>query len=212
MPAENNFGRHFLMTKSVFNPSQQESDISSKITAGLERISEVFKSLLWEKAKKVGLSPIQIQILIFITHHKSELCTISYLAKEFNITKPTVSDAIKVLHQKKMVLKDFSSADSRSYIILLSELGKQVVSDTSDFAEVMRDRISTQNEEDLSKVLKTINQLIFDLNQQGILQVQRNCYACKFHQKRGSHDYCGFLEKDLLQNDIRIDCPEFEIK
>ena len=53
------------MSDSVFNPNHQETDISSKIVAGLERISEAFKVLLWEKAKLLGLSPIQIQILIF---------------------------------------------------------------------------------------------------------------------------------------------------
>ncbi|MEL6557873.1 MAG: MarR family transcriptional regulator, partial [Bacteroidota bacterium] len=49
------------MKNSTFNPEQQQKDISSKIVAGLERVSEVFKVLLWEKAKQVGLSPIQIQ-------------------------------------------------------------------------------------------------------------------------------------------------------
>ena len=105
------------MEKSIFNPEQQQHDISSKIVVGLERISEVFKVLLWEKAKKVGLSPIQIQLLLFIAFHKQELCNVSHLAKEFNITKPTVSDAIKILAQKEMILKDFSSTDSRSYTI-----------------------------------------------------------------------------------------------
>ena len=85
------------MDKSVFNPDFQQKDISSKLVAGLERISEVFKVLLWEKAKQVSLSPIQIQILIFIAYHKQELCNVSHLAREFNITKPTVSDAIKIL-------------------------------------------------------------------------------------------------------------------
>lgn len=52
------------MSKSIFDPKNQIKDVSSKIVAGLERISEAFKVLLWEKAKALGLSPIQIQILI----------------------------------------------------------------------------------------------------------------------------------------------------
>ena len=63
----------FIMDKSVFNPKHQEENISSKIVSGLERVSEVFKILLWEKAKRVGLSPIQIQILIFISFHKIKM-------------------------------------------------------------------------------------------------------------------------------------------
>ena len=63
----------FDMKESTFNPEQQDKDISSKIVAGLERVSEVFKILLWENAKLVGLSPIQIQILIFVAFHKRNL-------------------------------------------------------------------------------------------------------------------------------------------
>ncbi len=110
------------MKESAFNPTHQEKDVSSKVVAGLERISEVFKILLWEKAKLVGLSPIQIQILLFIAYHKRNLCNVSHLAKEFNVTKPTVSDAVKVLNKKGFIIKDFSSSDSRSYSILLSDL------------------------------------------------------------------------------------------
>ena len=91
------------MMKSIFNPDQQQKDMSSKIVAGLERISEVFKVLLWNKAKEVGLSPIQIQILLFVAFHKDELCNVSHLAKEFNVTKPIVSDAIKALDKKEMI-------------------------------------------------------------------------------------------------------------
>ena len=90
---------------SVFNLQDQNSDLNSKIVAGLERLSQVFRILLWEKAKEQGLSPIQIQLLIFIQHHSADKATISYLAQEFNFTKPTISDAIKVLEEKNLLKK-----------------------------------------------------------------------------------------------------------
>ena len=81
--------------------------IENKIIVGLERVSEAFKSLLWEKAKLHGLSPIQIQILLFIQTHRRELCSVSHLAQEFEVTKPTVSDAVRVLDKKGLVEKDY---------------------------------------------------------------------------------------------------------
>nr|AWJ66163.1 transcriptional regulator, MarR family [uncultured bacterium] len=200
------------MDKSIFNPEQQQHDIPSKIVAGLERISEVFKVLLWEKAKKVGLSPIQIQILIFIAFHKVELCNVSHLAKEFNITKPTISDAIKVLAKKEMIVKDFSSSDSRSYTIHLSPLGKKILSETNDFADSLKNHLDGFEPTDLKSVFKTLSELIYKLNRNGILTVQRTCYGCTFYQKNKNSDYCNLLEKELLNQDIRLDCPEFEEK
>lgn len=198
-----------MIDKSVFNPDQQQEDISSKIVAGLERISEVFKVLLWEKAKTVGLSPIQIQMLIFIAFHKQELCNVSHLAKEFNVTKPTVSDAIKILDKKGLINKDFSSTDSRSYSIGLSPSGKKIVSETNDFADALKIQIDTLGQADLDSVFKSLSELIYKLNRIGILTVQRTCYGCKFYQKNQGSDYCNLLEKQLLNQDIRLDCPEF---
>ncbi|MEM9075633.1 MAG: helix-turn-helix domain-containing protein [Bacteroidota bacterium] len=200
------------MDNSTFNPKEQERDISSKIVAGLERISEVFKVLLWEKAKLVGLSPIQIQILIFITYHNQELCNVSHLAKEFNVTKPTISDAIRVLDKKGMVSKNFSSTDNRSYSLQLTHLGKELVSTTHDFAKPLKKQVHTFNRDQLENLSTTINELIYKLNRSGILTVQRTCYGCTFYQKNKDSDYCKLLEKRLTTTEIRLDCPEFEQK
>ncbi len=200
------------MKDSTFNPKQQEKDISSKIVAGLERISEVFKVLLWEKAKLVGLSPIQIQILIFIAFHKRNLCNVSHLAKEFNVTKPTVSDAIRILDKKGLIIKDFSSYDSRSYSIILSDLGNDMVSKTYDFSFPLKKQIDGFSNKDLESLLGTLSQLIYKLNSNGILTVQRTCYGCKFYNKKQDIDYCNLLQKELIKKEIRLDCPEYEEK
>ena len=189
------------MDKSIFNPDHQERDVSSKIIAGLERISEAFKVLLWDKAKLLGLSPIQIQILIFIAYHKNEICNVSHLAKEFNITKPTISDAIKVLDKKGLITKEYSSSDSRSYSISLSETGTETIGQISDFANP-----------ELESLFGTLSKLIYQLNTSGILSVQRTCYGCKFYSKESNRDYCNLLNKELLNKDIRLDCPEFEVR
>ncbi|MCM4168564.1 Transcriptional regulator SlyA [Arenibacter antarcticus] len=201
-----------MKDKSVFNPDYQNSDISSKIVAGLSRISEAFKVLLWEKAKLLGLSPIQIQILIFIAYHKPNDSNVSYLAKEFNLTKPTISDAIKVLHQKGMITKNYSLTDSRSYSIELSDTGIKLVAETDDFAFPLKNGLKDIDEASLQQLFGTLSNLIYHLNQNGVLTVQRTCYGCKFYSKHQEKDYCNLLKTELLNTDIRLDCPEYEEK
>lgn len=200
------------MDNSTFSPKQQEQDLSSKIVAGLERISEVFKVLLWQKAKWVGLSPIQIQILIFVAFHKPELCKVSYLAKEFNVTKPTISDAVRVLDKKGMVSKDFSSCDSRSYSLRLTELGTNLVRETHDFAIPLEKQINALETDEQKALFSTLSELIYKLNRNGILTVQRTCFGCRFYGKNKGTDYCNLLQKKLTTTEIRLDCPEFEEK
>lgn len=195
-----------MMNKNL----HKDQTVSNKILVGLQRISEAFKALLWEKAKEFGLSPIQIQILIFIENHKATYCNVSYLAKEFNVTKPTISDAIKALEKKEMIVKDYSSSDNRSYTIFLSELGKDTVFKNEDFGKPIHSEIKNIPQKEQENLFSTLSSLIYQLNQKNILTVQRTCFACKFYSKTNNKHHCNLLQKELLNSEIRLDCNEFE--
>ena len=92
----------------------------------------------------------------FIAYRKSELCNVSHLAKEFNITKPTVSDAVRMLDQKKLIVKDVSSIDSRSYRITLSTAGKKMVAETVDFANPMKSQLDHIEQDDLENLFQSL--------------------------------------------------------
>ncbi len=62
---------------------------------------------------------------------------------------------------------------------------------------------------DLKSLFDTLSKLIYQLNKNGILTVQRTCYACKFYKRKENKDHCNLLNKELLNTDIRLDCPEF---
>lgn len=196
---------------SIFNLLTQNHNLDSKITAGLERLSQVFKTLLWDKAKEQGLSPIQIQILIFIHHHSAEKSTVSYLAKEFNVTKPTVSDAIKILEQKNLIEKTADSRDTRSYTINLTDKGRIVVTETEDFPNPIAQILSETSQNEKEIIWDTLSKLIINLNKADIISVQRTCFNCKHYSKEEVHHYCNLLNIKLDKKDIRIDCGEFEL-
>ncbi len=194
---------------SVFNLNIQNQNTDNKIVAGLERLSHVFKVLLWEKAKEYSLSPIQTQILIFIQYHPPAINTVSYLAKEFNITKPTISDAVKVLEQKGLIVKTFSSNDSRSYSIALTDQGKNIVETTGNFPDPLLQFISAMADDDKELFWKNIVSLITLLNRTGVISVQRMCTGCIHYRYAENIAWCSLLKQELEIKDLRIDCPEF---
>lgn len=190
--------------------THNKDNLSHKIVVGLQRISEAFKVLLWEKAKEFGLSPIQIQILIFVANHKENYSNVSYLAKEFNLTKPTISDAVRVLLKKELIEKDFSSSDSRSYTIILSDKGKDIVLKTEDYIHPLEKEVNSTSEKTQENLFATVSSLIFQLNKKGILTVQRTCFGCKYYKKTSQNHFCNLLQKPLQSSKIRLDCNEFE--
>ncbi len=187
--------------------------LESKILNGLERLSEVLKSLLWEKAKKHGISPIQIQIILFVSNHHLDICNVSSLAKEFNVTKATISDAVRVLLKKQFLEKDFSPSDNRRYNLLITEGGRKIVYDLSEYSLPLTNSLANFNNQDLVSLYEAISKLIFQLNHIGIIQVQRTCFNCQHYQgdKKSQH-FCSLLNEKLKSRDIRLDCKEFEKK
>ncbi len=200
----------YCMTESIFNLAFQQDDIKSKIVVALERISEVFRALLWEHAKTIGLSPIQIQILIFIAYHAESFRNVSHLAKEFNVTKPTISDAVRVLEKKGLISKHPAAYDNRRYSIALTAEGTAIVKETENFAEPIKKQLQQFSDHHLSHFHTQLIGLISGLNRSGILTEQRTCHSCQFFNKNEGQAFCRLMKKPLLPDDIRVDCPEFE--
>jgi DNA-binding MarR family transcriptional regulator len=197
--------------KSSFDINRQNKNTESKIVVALERISEAFRVLLWNESKENSLSPIQIQILIFIHFHASEKCKVGYLADEFNMTKATISDSVRVLLAKDLVIKETDPIDTRSYTLSLTTIGKQIAEKASFFASSIEKPIGKLSEEQKTVILNGLLQMIYDLNKAGIITIQRMCFTCSFYNAENGIHYCNLLKTKLAESEIRVDCPEHEI-
>ena len=195
---------------SPFDPAHQNQKIEHKIVAALERISAAFRVLLWDEAKENALSPIQNQILIFLLFHDSEKCTVSYLAQEFNMTKATVSDSIKVLLKKGLITKFDHPSDTRSYIIGLTDPGKKTAEKSANFAFAIEKPLNAIGQAQKETMLAGLLRLIRDLNQAGVITVQRMCFSCVNYRFENGEHYCKLLKSKLADTEIRVDCPEHE--
>lgn len=199
-----------MMAESDFDLVFQNQHLEGKIVASLERIAQAFRVLLWEESKQFSLSPIQVQILIFLLYHSEEKRKVSYLANEFNMTRATISDTIKSLEQKKLIRKARTTQDTRSFIITLTRKGKEIATQTTFFTQELRMPIDQLHPEDKENLLLSLMGIIRHLNKAGIISMQRMCTTC-LHFKtnyKGHASYCQLLQQPLAQKDIRIDCPE----
>lgn len=199
------------MKRSSFDLSEQNQKIDSKIVVALERLSEAFRVLLWNESKIHALSPIQIQILIFLQFHSKENCRVSYLANEFNMTKATISDSIRVLLEKKLVAKETDFSDTRSYTISLTEEGEKITQKVSHFATPIKQPIENLSVEQKAIMLNILLTLIYDLNKAGIITIQRMCFTCSYYKSDQGAHYCNLLNTKLVETEIRVDCPEHQM-
>jgi DNA-binding MarR family transcriptional regulator len=200
------------MKHSVFNLNKQNQKVESRIVVALERISEAFRVLLWNESKENSLSPIQIQILIFVYFHSQEKCKVGYLADEFNMTKATISDSVKVLLAKDLVAKETDPIDTRSYSLSLTTEGKKIAKKASFFASSIEQPLEKLTEEQKTIMLNGLLKLIYDLNKSGIITIQRMCFTCSNYQLDNGVHYCKLLKSRLAVSELRVDCPEHELQ
>ena len=202
------------MSKSDFDLNFQNKSVDGRIVAALERISQAFRVLLWQESRDYSLSPIQIQVLIFLLHHSYDKCKISYLADEFNMTKATISETVKTLEQKKLIQKVYQESDNRSYTIQLTKTGNAIATQTALFSKEFHKPIAKLNDDDKETMLLSLLSIINHLNKAGVITIQRMCLTCTHHElsiNEESH-FCKLLNRKLHSSELRIDCPEHVLK
>ncbi|MCC5938951.1 MAG: MarR family transcriptional regulator [Lunatimonas sp.] len=197
---------------SPFDPIQQENNLDAKITFTLDRISLVFKSMQLEQSKKTNLSPIQLQILVFLLYHSPEMHRVSYLAQEFNLTKATISDSVKALIQKGLIRKVSDPSDSRSFSLNLTSKGKDQAQDAAQMANPMAKVIGKYTRDQKEIFYGILFKTIKDLQASGLIPMQRMCFSCASYQIRNGEHYCDLLKRVLQERHLRIDCKEHEAK
>ena len=122
--------------KSIFNQKYQHDDLDAKLVLALERLSHVFRLLLWEQTKKYNLSPLQTQVLVYIFHQNKDDRNITSLSQKLNVTKATLSDAVKSLESKKLISKKLDKEDYRYQFLQLTKKGEELVKKIEGWSDV----------------------------------------------------------------------------
>ncbi|AFH50893.1 Transcriptional regulator [Ignavibacterium album JCM 16511] len=201
--------------KSIFNHKYQHNDVDAKLVLALERISHIFRVLLWEQTKQYNLSPIQTQILIHVYHQPEAERNITALAQRLNITKATVSDAVKSLVQKKLLKKLSDKEDARFFYLVLTPKGNELVKKIENWGEQFKRNFKDIPIGKKSALYETLLQILINFEEEGIINRNRICFTCRHFQKQKKNRkeiyFCQLLNLPLKTNELRVDCPEHEL-
>lgn len=192
----------------MFDPHFQAGHLDSRILVALERLSQVFRVLLWESARPAGLSPLQLQVLLFCEGHQPEWCRIATLAREFNVTCPTMSDTVSALVAKGLVERHDDPLDARSHYLHLSATGKALAVACGDFARPVWLALHQTDQAERERLYGSLLGLIDQLQAAGVISLSRMCFTCTHYRRRQEGHFCNLLDKVLATADLRMDCPE----
>jgi DNA-binding MarR family transcriptional regulator len=200
---------------SAFHLPTQHESVDAKLVAGLERLGQVFRGLLWERAHEHGLSPIQARVLLDLRFRAEEGRRVGALAEQFRLTAATVSDALTTLSEKGLVVKTPDPDDRRARIVELTPDGEETADALSTWAEPVRNQLEALDTERTTEAITLVMDLIASLETADLISRARMCRTCRFfapdaHAAADAPHHCNLLDLPLGPGDLRMDCPEHE--
>lgn len=184
--------------------------IDERIVAALEKIAQVSRILLWEAASAEKLSPIQLQFMLHIAGAPEELRRVGAIAKEFDLTPATVSDALSTLESKGLIIKESSPDDRRSVVLSLTKEGRKTVKSVEGWKDAMVDAVSAFHGEQKEIVMAFLSGLIASLFERGILSTARMCSTCSnlvmIEDSNGPRFACGITGRRFDDSGVMIGC------
>jgi DNA-binding MarR family transcriptional regulator len=191
-------------------------DVDRKIAVALERIGQGMKVMLWDEAKRHGLSPLQVGVLTKLLHPPEGSGRVGQLARESDVSQPTISDAVAALEKKGLIRKGPRNADSRSSALALTAKGRALAVRLSGWNEPLRHRLGDLADDGKVSVMRFLYEVIASLQQAGFVTVARMCISCRYFRPDGDptepgRHFCALLKVPLAESALRIDCPEHEL-
>jgi len=152
------------------------------------------------------LNPTQHAALSYLTRANRFSRAPSHVADYLSATRGTVSQTLKALARKKMIVELRSETDRRSISYAPTAAGEKALSRSALLEEAFEQlpanarKSVTQGLEDLIRAALSVR----GQKQFGM------CRACRHHQKRKSGGYCNLLDVELKPAEVTQICHEYE--
>ena len=197
----------------VFDLDQQQRDLDARLVVGIERLGQALRGLLRDAARQHGMSPIQLQLLVQIGQRNDGESRVGALAERFDITAPTVSDAVAALVDKGLVRRSPSQHDGRMVRLTPTEEGARVARLTETWADPLLRLLEPVPRSAKRAAFDVVSLLIAELHEAGVIGLARMCRTCRHFRSQTTVEtpyWCDLLKLPLRSEDLRLDCPEHE--
>jgi DNA-binding MarR family transcriptional regulator len=195
-------------------PLGSREGVDPKLVAAIDRLGQALRVQMGHVARMHGLTSTQLQLLVRLRVDPPERRRVGALAAEFDVTQPTVSDAITTLERKGLVEREPEPSDGRGVRIMLTRRGHDVAEAADAWQVRAQQLLVGVSKGDKERALGFLLGLLAELHREGLVSVARMCPTCSFFREgqgrvAGTHR-CAFLDIDLGPGDLRVDCPDHE--
>ncbi len=186
-----------------------EDRTSENIAFLLERICQSYRTSLLDLAYKENLSSTQIEILGLISFLPDP--GVSQISEELNLSKATVSESIKRLVEKGLVVMKTAPDDRRKRHLRLTPKGRRLTRKLSRTGSTIAGIVDSLPAGEKRDLYRTLLKVAKELNDKGLLKVIRICPFCSNAIPRKGKITCKITNRQLHPDHFSIYCPHFQL-
>lgn len=196
-------------------PIDGTAPLDRRLLDAIERLGHGLRAQSQRTARAAGLTPLQQQALLAVARHPVQRRQVGALAAEFDVSVPTMSDAVAALERKGLMHRTVA-ADARRRTLALTEAGAATSAGLAEWDQPALAALGELDDGDKGAALDVLLSVIGDLVRSGEIAVARTCTTCQ-HFRSHKHDdlsaphHCALLDLPLERTDLRTDCPEHEL-
>jgi DNA-binding MarR family transcriptional regulator len=175
----------------------------------IERLGNLLRADVRAACHAQGVRPVQFEALNYLVQCNRYSDTPQAVAEYLGLTKGTVSQTLKVLEEKGLLLKRDDRNDKRVVHLKPTARGRrliaQVVPSQSVATAMKRLPVSAQHE-----MAQVLQQVLRTIQQANGLKTFAPCHSCRFNQQREGGYYCELTKEPLADNDLSLLCREHQ--
>ncbi len=196
------------------NAFDSSSDpITPKVVSGLLRIGLASRHYAWRQATSQSLTPTQGDILCLLRAHPAASLRVSDAAESLGLTPATVSDSVRVLADKSLVIKRQSKQDARAIEVRLTAAGRRAADRFSAWSDVLLAGVDGFLLSEQETLFRALMKIIRTLQVRGEIPIAKMCISCKYFQPDVHADperphHCALVDAAFGDRHLRLDCPE----
>lgn len=179
--------------------------------AALDRVGDALHVLARRVAEQHDLSSTQMRVLVWLYLGPPPPARSTALARELNVSDPTVSDAVSALLRKNLLIRRRDPLDGRSQQLVLTPSGRRIAASASRWTAQAEVAASRLDRADAETLLDGLVKLIAKLDDAELIPVSRACSTCaqlEILDARQRKYWCTFYDTALPVDELRVDCVD----
>ncbi|MBJ3590511.1 MarR family winged helix-turn-helix transcriptional regulator [Citrobacter sp. Marseille-Q6884] len=174
----------------------------------LDRLSSLTRMWFRQHPLLADLQPVQLSALMYLARCNRYSNTPLGVTDYLGLTKGTVSQSLKLLETKGLVVRTQDARDKRSVHLQLTESANSLLD------ALLPPTFLVAGESAMGERANTLKTLLFEL----LREIQRThnvpgfglCHSCRFHQKINGQGFCNLTKEPLSEDDAMLICREHQ--